>query len=223
MARAARVVAEGYPHHVVQRGNRRLEVFFSDEDRRAYLSFLKNACERYGVKVWAYCLMDNHVHIIAVPKKADALARCFSDAHVRYTRQINKRQEWKGHLWQARFGSNVLDERYLLAAIRYVERNPVRAGMVKEAGEYRWSSAAWHMGKVSDDPLVTGDDMLKELIGNWRRYLHAADEKVFLEMIRREAYGTRPVGDERFVKRLERRYKCSLIQGTAGRPVKKEN
>ena len=222
MARTARVVAAGYPHHVVQRGNRRLEVFFSDEDRLAYLSFLKNACERYGVMVWAYCLMDNHVHVIAVPTKADSLARCFSDAHVKYTRQINKRQEWRGHLWQARFGSNVLDERYLLAAIRYVERNPVRAGIVKEAWQYQWSSAAWHMGKVKSDPLVTGDDMIKELIGSWRRYLRGADEGMFLETIRREAYGTRPVGDERFVKRLEKRFKCSFIRGKAGRPVKKK-
>ena len=84
--------------------------------------------------------MTNHAHFIAVPEKADSLARCFSDVHVRYTRMINKRQEWKGHLWQARFGSNVLDENYLLAAVRYVERNPVRAGMVKNAWEYPWSS-----------------------------------------------------------------------------------
>ena len=117
----------GYPHHVVQRGNRRLDVFFSDEDHLAYIEFLRKACLKYDVQIWAYCLMTNHTHFIAVPKKTDSLAKCFSDAHVRYTRMTNKRENWKGHLWQVRFGSSVLDEEYLLAAARYVEKNPVRA------------------------------------------------------------------------------------------------
>ena len=85
MPRIARIVAPGYPHHIVQRGNRRLDVFFSDEDHLAYIEFLKKACQKYGVQIWAYCLMTNHAHFIAVPKKADSLAKCFSDAHVRYT------------------------------------------------------------------------------------------------------------------------------------------
>ena len=105
MARIARVVAPGYPHHIIQRGNRRMDVFFSDDDYLTYIALLKKASLRYGIDIWAYCLMTNHAHFIAVPKKADSLARCFSDVHVRYTRMINKRQEWKGHLWQARFGS----------------------------------------------------------------------------------------------------------------------
>src|SRR5512147_2392258 len=140
MARIARVVAPGYPHHIIQRGNRRMDVFFSDDDYLTYITLLKKASLRYGVDIWAYCLMTNHAHFIAVPKKADSLSRCFADVHVRYTRMINKRQDWKGHLWQARFGSNVLDENYMLAAVRYVERNPVRADIVKKAWEYRWSS-----------------------------------------------------------------------------------
>ncbi len=160
MARIARVVVPGYPHHIIQRGNRRMDVFFSDDDYLTYITLLKNATHRYGVAIWAYCLMTNHAHFIAVPRKADSLARCFADAHVKYTRMINKRQGWKGHLWQARFGSNVLDENYLRAAVRYVERNPVRAGIVDKAWEYRWSSAAWHTGKAKVDELV------REIIGD---------------------------------------------------------
>jgi len=118
MPRIARIVAPGYPHHVVQRGNRSLDVFFSDEDHLSYIEFLRKACQKYGVRIWAYCLMTNHAHFIAVPKTADSLARCFSDAHVRYTRMINKRENWKGHLWQARFGSSVLDEEYICGMLK---------------------------------------------------------------------------------------------------------
>ena len=133
MARIAPVVAPGYPYHIIQRGNRRMDGFLRDDDYLTYITLLKKASLQYGVDIWAYGLMTNHVYFIAVPRKADSLARCFSDVHVRYTRMINKRQEWKGHLWQARFGLNVLDEHYLLAAVRYVERNPGRAVMVKNA------------------------------------------------------------------------------------------
>lgn len=222
MPRIARIVVPGYPHHIVQRGNRRLDVFFSDEDRLAYFDLLKKACKKYGVNIWAYCLMTNHAHFIAVPKKADSLGRCFADAHVRYTRRINKREGWKGHLWQARFGSSVLDEEYLLAAVRYVERNPVRAGLVKKACDYPWSSAAWHMGKTKSDPLVTGDDMLRQLIGAWGKYLRHEDDVAAIDILRKEVVVNRPAGAESFVRKLERRFNCSLRRQKRGRLPKKE-
>jgi len=220
MPRIARIVVPGYPHHIVQRGNRRLDVFFSDDDRLAYIELLKNACRRFGVQIWAYCLMTNHAHFIAVPKKADSLARCFSDAHVRYTRLINKREGWKGHLWQARFGSSVLDEEYLLAAVRYVERNPLRAGLALKPWEYAWSSAAWHMGKVETDPLVSGDGMLRELIGDWGKYLRKDDDAEAMDVLRREVLVSRPSGTESFIKKLEKKFSCSLLRQKPGRPPK---
>jgi putative transposase len=206
----------------VQRGNRRLDVFFTDEDRIAYIEYLKAACKRYDVAIWAYCLMSNHVHFIAVPGKADSLSRCFSDTHGRYTRRINARQGWKGHLWQARFGSNVLSEKHLIAAVRYVERNPVRAGIVKEAWEYPWSSAAYHTSKVNHDRLAGSDNMLKDLIGDWEVYLREQDEKVFVEMIRQESFVSRPMGDDPFVEELEKQLNRHLRRGKAGRPVRKD-
>jgi putative transposase len=221
MPRIARIVVPEYPHHIIQRGNRRLDVFFSDADRLSYIDLLKEACLKYGVKIWAYCLMTNHTHFIAVPEKADSLARCFSDAHVRYTRLINKREGWRGHLWQARFGSSVLDERYLLAAIRYVERNPVRAGIVNKPWDYVWSSAGWHMGKVEADPLVTGDEMLGELVGEWEGYLQHGDDARAVDMLRREAVSNRPVGEKPFIKELEKRFGCILHRQKVGRPPKK--
>jgi putative transposase len=222
MARIARVVAPGYPHHVIQRGNRRMDVFFSDDDYLTYITLLKKASLRYSVDIWAYCLMTNHAHFIAVPEKADSLARCFSDVHVRYTRMINKRQEWKGHLWQARFGSNVLDENYLRAAVRYVERNPVRAGIVKNAWEYPWSSAALHVGITKHDELVSGDEVLRQIIGNWKKYLRQAEEDVFVGMIRKEGMVSRPIGEAAFIKKLEKRFQCMLQRGKRGRPPKEQ-
>ena len=129
MSRIARVIAPGYPHHLTQRGNRRLPTFFCDDDYHEYLALMAERCDECDVAVWAYCLLPNHVHLIAVPAEADSLRRAVGEAHRRYTRYVNFREGWRGHLWQGRFASFVMDERYLLAAARYVEMNPVRAGL----------------------------------------------------------------------------------------------
>jgi putative transposase len=129
MARLARVVAPGLPHHVTQRGNRRQKTFFSPADYRLYRSLMAEWCGREGVEIWAYCLMPNHVHLIAVPEREDALQRAIGEAHRRYSRAVNLREGWRGHLWQGRFASFPMDQDHLLAAARYVELNPVRAGI----------------------------------------------------------------------------------------------
>jgi putative transposase len=115
----------------------------------------------------------------------------------------------------------VLDEQYLIAAVRYVERNPVRAGRVKEPGEYPWSSAGLHLGMRYSDPLVSGDGMLLELVGNWRKYLQQEDKTDTISVIRREVSVSRPAGDESFIKKLEKRFACGLQRQKAGRPPKK--
>jgi len=133
MVRLARVVVPGMPHHVTQRGNRRMQTFFCDEDYRAYLSLMVEWCGRHGVAIWTYCLMPNHVHLILVPPREDAMARAVGEAHRRYTRRVNFREGWRGHLWQERFASFVMDERYLPAAARYVEMN-LPAGRPRQGG-----------------------------------------------------------------------------------------
>jgi len=142
MARIARVVAPGYPHHVTQRGNRRQRTFFGAADYRAYLALMAEWCASQKVRILAYCLMPNHVHLVAVPREARGLARAIGGAHRRYTRRINFRKRWRGYLWQGRFGSCVMDRKHCLAAARYIERNPVRAGLVTRAWKWPWSSAA---------------------------------------------------------------------------------
>jgi putative transposase len=109
MVRIARVVAPAVPHHVTQRGNRRQQTFFSDEDYQVYLELMSEWCKKHKVQIWAYCLMPNHVHLIAVPETKDALNLAIGEAHRRYTRRINFREGWRGHLWQGRFSSFVKD------------------------------------------------------------------------------------------------------------------
>ena len=145
MARLARVVVPGVPHHVTQRGNRRQQTFFQEEDYAAYLALLGEWCGRCEVQVWAYCLMPNHVHLIVVPQSEDGLRRGLGEARRRYTRRVNFREGWRGHLWQGRFASFAMDDRYLLRAARYVELNPVRARLCRVPWRWRWSSAAAHL------------------------------------------------------------------------------
>ena len=171
MARTARVVVPGSPHHIVQRGARLMKVFFSEADKNNYLKILNNQALRFGLKIWAYCLMDNHVHLVAVPEVENSLAQTMCQTHSRYTREINFREGWRGHLWQGRFFSSLLDESYLYAAVRYVEQNPVKAGLVQKAEDYHWSSARSRVYKTSDP--VLSDFFLTEQIEDWSIFLNA--------------------------------------------------
>ena len=175
MPRIARVVVPRHPHHIVQRGNRRQKVFFSDLDKEEYLKILKEHCQKFGVQIWSYCLMDNHVHFIAVPEEEGRLSLAFGHAHWRYTKMINRREKWRGYLWQGRFSSYVLDENYLYAAVRYVENNPVEAGLVARAEDYRWSSARARILNIKDELL--SDFFLTTEIANWSEFLQSAYEE----------------------------------------------
>ena len=169
MARLPRIVIPGVPHHVAQRGNRRLPVFFSDDDRREYLRLVAVAAEASGARCLAWCLMDNHVHLIFVPAHEDGLRATLGEAHRRYTRMINLREGWRGHLFEGRFASYPMDDAHLMAAVRYVELNPVAAAMAERAEDWRWSSARSHMRgrRAKDDPL-TDVPALAGHVPNWR-------------------------------------------------------
>src|ERR1035438_9629206 len=149
MARIARAVVVDVPHHVTQRGNGRQDVFFDDRDRQLYLDAFFDYAARYSLRVWGYCLMSNHVHFMVVPEREQSLARVFGRTHADYARYANLVRRSCGHLWQARFYSCALEARYAWHALAYVERNPVRAGLVKAPEEYQWSTAAAH-GREDD-------------------------------------------------------------------------
>lgn len=201
MARIARVIVPGCPHHITQRGNRRQTTFFCEDDYKTYIALMSEWSKKYNVEVWAYCLMPNHVHMIAVPESEEGLRASIGEAHRRYTRHINFREGWRGHLWQGRFASFPMDERYLLAAARYVELNPVRAMIEREPWEYPWSSARAHITGV-DDGLVKVTPLL-EMVKDWKEFLLSGLCEEELEELRRHERSGRPLGSEAFVKELE--------------------
>jgi putative transposase len=146
--------------------------------------------------------MPNHVHLIAVPHTADGLRRVIGEVHRRYTRMVNFREGWRGHLWQGRFASFVLDERYLLTAARYVELNPVRARLINAPSRYPWSSAAAHV-RGRDDTLVKVRPLLK-LARNWRAFLARVVREEDIKLLRSHENTGRPLGDEAFLATLEK-------------------
>ncbi len=197
MARKPRITVVGQPHHVIQRGNRRQRVFFSDEDKRTYLGILKLQAKLFQLQIWAYCLMDNHVHLIAVPMAEESLIRAIGETHQLYTRMINFREGWRGYLWQGRFKSAPMDAKYVYAAVRYVERNPVRAGLVQKAEQYLWSSAQAHVqGVESHDALLTRFYLMDE-IEDWSEYLSQEEDENKIQVIRQDSERGRLLGDSR--------------------------
>jgi putative transposase len=205
MPRRARIVAPGVAHHVTQRGVDRKRVFYTQRDRQVYLALLREQARLADVRILAYCLMSNHIHLVAVPEKEESLALCLQRVHGRYAQYLNARRQRCGHLWQNRFFSCPLDERHLWTALRYVELNPVRAGMVGQAREYRWSSAAAHMGE-RDESRALDTDFWKESGGaeRWRELILIQEDNDEIKSLRRATYACRPFGSEEFVIRWKR-------------------
>src|SRR5258708_5612298 len=200
MTRLARMVVAGLPHHVTQRRNRREAVFFEDGDHDIYRDLLAEQTRRAGVEVWAYCLMPNHVHLILTPTRADGLGLAVGEAHRRYTNFINARGRWTGHLFQSRFACVAMDEAHLMAAVRYVGLNPVRARFVEQARDWPWSSVRAHLAGVDDElaivaPVLERTDSFAALMAN--------DRDDGYEALRRSEGTGRPVGAPEFVAGLE--------------------
>ncbi|MCP4234008.1 MAG: transposase [Aestuariibacter sp.] len=220
MPRQARTVFAGVPHHITQRGNRREEVFYTDEDRTTYLDWLYEYSQKYKVEILAYCLMTNHIHLIALPKTEEGLQSVLKPLHMRYAQRFNRERGWQGHVWQGRYFSSPLDEHYLWNAIRYVERNPVRARMVRRSENYLWSSAAAHCGKREDKVLTTRSYWKKqfESIGDWSAWLAEGDSEEEMVILRRNVEKGLPCGSERFLRKLEKRVGRQLRYRPMGRP-----
>lgn len=220
MPRIARIIAPGYPHHVTQRGNNRMTVFFDDEDRQTYLDILSLYAQINSLQIWAYCLMDNHIHLLAVPEKESSLAKGVGLTNQVYTQYLNRKLGQSGRVWQNRFFSCIVENnQYLWAVARYVECNPVKAGLISSAEEYQWSSAKAHL---------SGDD--NELL-HQPSWLEPSEQKTYAEYVKnsdseadnaiRKATKTgRPFGTEIFIDEMEFRLNRSLRPKRAGRPRK---
>jgi putative transposase len=207
------------PHHVTQRGNRRQRTFFNQGDYALYRDVLARFCDSRGVEILAYCLMPNHVHLVAVPARQDSLRRALGEAHRRYSAHVNRREGWTGYLWQGRFRSCPMDERHTIATVRYVERNPVRAGLVRQPWDWPWSSAEAHMAG-EDDGLVRVRPLLAS-IDSWAEFLSLPEGD--LGCIRKHSSSGRPLGDAAFIKKCERVTHLDLNLRKVGRPPRRDD
>lgn len=221
MARLPRVVIVDVPHHVTQRGNARQVILASDADRVTYLELLREYSQLYALFVLGYCLMSNHVHLIVVPQTPQAISQSLKQAHGRYAAYWNAQQSSTGHVWQGRFYSCPLDESHLWTALRYVELNPVRAGMVATPEQWRWSSAATHCGLTNPDPLLEMGRWRKRWrAAEWGRFIADAESAADVNRLRHSTHTGRPLGSPDFVAGLEELTSRPLAPRKGGRPKK---
>lgn len=228
MSRIARAVAVNVPYHVTHRGIRGFDVFYSDHDRHRYLDDLAGCASDRGLDVWGWCLMSNHVHLIVVPRRSDSLARVIGPVHQRHAKLINADHGWGGHLWADRFYSTPLDESHLWTAIKYVELNPVRAGLVHLGEEWLWSSARYHSGldgvKESAALPAAGSPFggthphpLNGKLIAWREWLGLGVDAEAIDRLRKATLTGRPCGSESFTDELESRLGRRLTPQKRGR------
>ena len=224
MPRAARVVIPGCPHHITQRGNNRQDVFFVDDDRRVYLDLLRKASERFGLDVIGYCLLTNHLHLVATPKTADSLADALKWTHQLYAQYVNRMHGRTGHLWEGRFYSCPLDENHYWTALIYVDRNPVRAKLVRRAWRWPWSSAAAHCGYAGGAGLLDLAAWEKALPGwDYSTALTRPQDEKTVTRLRLSTSRGRPLGSDSFISKLERTLGRRLRALPRGRPKKHPN
>jgi putative transposase len=218
MPRIARAVAPGYPHHITQRGTNRDDVFFDGDDRARYLELLANFSRKHAIGIWAYCLMTNHVHLLAVPSEPAGLARAFGLTNLLYTQYLNAKRKRSGRIWQNRFFSCIVGEdRYLWSVARYIETNPVRAGMVRRAEEYPWSSARAHLCG-QDDPVLTGTFFPANAQSDYADFVRQSPTAGLAREIRGATSTGRPYASDAATARLEVLLDRVLHTGQPGRP-----
>lgn len=198
MARLARVILPGVPHHVTQRGNGRQRTFFGDDDYRMYRDLLAHQCAKHGVAVWSWVLMPNHVHLILVPEHEDGLRAALSKVHRTYAGHIHAREYRTGHFWQGRFGCVAMDEEHLVAALRYVALNPVRARLVRRTQDWAWSSVRALLDPANGDGITDTASVLDRVEDFSALLRSGEDEALMLALRRAESIG-RPLGDDAFM------------------------
>jgi putative transposase len=221
MPRSARIIIPDCAHHVTQRGNNRQDVFFVDEDREVYLEYLLDASERFGLRIEGYCLMTNHVHLVATPHYETSLAEAMKRTNQLYAQYVNRMHRRSGHLWQNRFFSCTLDENHFQRALVYIERNPVRARMVRKAWRWRWSSAPVHCG-IEDKSELLDISLWKQEISfaRWKQLLERPDDEKLIKKLWLSTSRGRPLGSDAFLAKLETLLGRRLRPLPRGRPKK---
>ncbi len=221
MARFPRVVLTDVPHHITQRGNAQQPILAFEADKLVYLALLREYSALHRLSILGYCLMSNHIHLIAIPRTPDSLARTLKHTHGRFASYWNARRSSNGHAWQGRFYSCALDESHLWNALRYVELNPVRAGIVAAAENWPWSSAALHSGReVSDTMLDMERWSARWTVEEWRAHVAGQESEDEICALRRSTHTGRPLGTTEFVAEVEKSFGKTLVPRKGGRPKK---
>ena len=221
MPRLARTVVVGCPHHITHGGNNGQDVFFVDDDRRVYLEMLADQAEKHGLEIQGYCLMSHHVHLVAVPKTEESLARAVGRTHFRYTQYANRLHQRSGHLWQGRFYSCALDRRHFWQAMKYIELNPVRARLCRKPWRYEWSSAAAHVDEQAESDLLNLRKWYRRTTAEqWRTDLAERLTPVEMEKLRLCTHTGRPLGNDRFLSKIETALGRRVRALPRGRPRK---
>ncbi len=225
MARQRRLVVPGYPHHVIQRGNNRQPIVHDDVDRREFLRELNTQAARRDLKIHAYVLMDNHFHLLVTPTHADDLSRVMQSLGRRYVAWFNRRHGRTGTLWEGRFRAAVVEtDRYFIACQRYIERNPLRAGLALDAADFGWSSARHHLGIAVD--LIVSDHSVFWALGNtpferqaaYRELLADSNRAEEVQAITRATLRSGVLGNEMFLSKLSALLNRPLRPKLRGRP-----
>lgn len=223
MPRIARVIATGFPHHVIQRGNNREKVFFEKKDQERYLSLLKKYSDKWNTPILAYCLMSNHVHLLTEPQEERSLYKMMQGVTLCYTQYVNRKYKRTGRLWESRYHSCIVDkEEYLWATARYIEQNPLRVKMVKRVEDYPYSSAEAHVKGIKDE-LVTKELFQEGQRKDYVELLRLGLSEKEMDHIRYNTRTGRPFGSKTFIKKLEKKLERRLIVVSPGRPKKKEH
>jgi putative transposase len=217
--RSARLVIPGLPHHVVQRANRGKTLFRNDQDRRRYLDLLARYATRQRLQIWAYCLMPDHVHLVAVPEEAWSLTSALAALQIQHSKRLGRTHKKRGRLWQGRFSSCPMDGPHTWEAVRYIERNPRRAKISMRPDRYPWSSAGGHAG-LRKDPLLSGALESRGKVKNWAKWLRADEDAAMVQTIRACTRTGRPAGSKAFIARLEKLTGRCLRVRKIGRPRK---
>ncbi|ODS34744.1 MAG: hypothetical protein SCARUB_00004 [Candidatus Scalindua rubra] len=220
MPRIARIVATGYPHHILQRGNNREKVFVAKKDFKKYLSLLEKYSTEKDAVILAYCLMSNHIHLLVKPLGEESLFKMMQGITLCYTQYFNRKNKRTGRLWECRYHSTIIDgEKYLWAVSHYIEKNPVRAGIVKNAEDYPYSSARAHI--LGESNVLLSEPLFDEgEVSSYRRFIVGEEDKVSLNDIRRQTRLGKPLGDRGFLEILSKKLSCNLDFRPKGRPKK---
>jgi putative transposase len=227
MGRLPRAIDDALVYHALNRGNNRGRVFEDDADHLAFLEALAKTKERYPFRLLGYCLMANHFHLLVRPESGESISRILQSLTVTHTWHYHKRHRSSGHVWQGRFKSPVIqDDTHLLTVLRYIEANPLRANMVAQLSDYRWSSFRHH-GLGEPDPLLSPIPEWDELGQSeserrkrWRAKVCAPQKEIEVTAVRNSLRSGRPLGTDEWTERIAKRLNIDLTPRARGRPRK---